>query len=890
MRAACIGANMKKILMTILALCFAALLCVSLVACNPDGSDGSGGSGQNQYETAKYTVTFNTDGGLALENSTLTGIAYGSYIQPPKDENGNPRIPRKIGYTFKYWSKDGTTEFNFNTTPITANTTLVAKYDANTYIHNFDLTAKLVYNSDGTYDIEENARDEQKVHLGAADYIENETTIKSEYGSVGKLNCPTADEVNGVTPKFCFWYYIAEKDGKKQPVQFTGWKVDSEESDNQVNMLSKYAFDYKLKLYPMFDDNLPEVKVEFRDDPKYSEMLYSEMSYRFGKKIPVSVTGEVNATKNGYIFNYWYYKVETENNDGESTFKEEKFIFDEPEVTATSPMDAAAAPDNFTPVTLSLYAKWTREINISSYEDYKRIYDELRSDDEEVKKNVEDILNATINIRADLTFGSNALEPLFDSEHVFKGVIDGGVYSGGNYDSSNKIIGGLFGNASHASVFGYSDGVIRNIIFEDVMLGITAEDGGKYNDSVYIGGITTVNGGTINNCEITFNVNNGIENLHTVVFGGISAVNRATSKNTTGIITKCNVKIDGFTADCEALTFGGIAGETNASSKISFCTANIRVAEINCTDDGLSSNGRAKLIFGGIAGSNGGGIECSTSKTAVEKAVCLTEFVLGGVAGINMGNIQKTDSDVALCSESAPAKVGGSILQMTCVGGMVGKNEGWAYNSYCNAELYIAVENKPDADSIIAVGGIMGNNFSDKTDKNSAVTSGIGAINSCYSTGQIVVTIGEGIENVAVYAGGIAGRYKQSNVEVCKVGTLFTSVGIDVSNQGKSVIGYLFGEMAKGSSVNAKSFYAKETKLVLNGVTYEKAEDAEKGNFEITSAGTVTDIANFSDANWTVGAQGNESTLGFSGLIWEVREGKLTFVEPRTPVSGSNKN
>lgn len=881
---------MKKILMTILALCFAALLCVSLVACNPDGSDGPGNSGQNQYETAKYTVTFNTDGGLALENSTLTDIPYGSYVQPPKDANGNLRIPRKIGYTFKWWSKDGTTEFNFATTPITANTTLVAKYDANVYVHEFDLTAKLVYNTDGSYDIEENARDKEKVHLGAADYIDKETTIKSEYGAVGKLNCPTADEVSGVTPKFCFWYYIVEKDGKKQPVQFTGWKVDSEESDNQVNMLTKYAFDYKLTLYPMFDDNLPKVKVEFRDDPKYSEMLYYDTSYRFGKKIPVSVAGEVNATKSGYIFDYWYYKVETKNSEGESSFKEEKFIFDEPEVTATSPMDAAAASDNFTPVTLSLYAKWIREINISSYEDYKRIYDELRSEDEEVKKNVDDILNAHINVRADLNFGSNALEPLFDKNHVFKGVIDGGNYSGGEYDSSNRIIGGLFGNGEHASVFGYSDGVIRNLIFEDVMLGITAAEGGKYNDIVYIGGIATVNGGTVNNCEITFNVNNGIENLHTVVFGGISAINRATSKNTTGIITKCTVNIHSFTADCEALTFGGIAGETNASSKISFCTANVGVAEINCVDDGLSSNGRAKLIFGGIAGSNGGGIECCTANSEVEKAVCVTEFVFGGVAGINMGNIQKTDSDVTLCSESAPAKVGGTVLQMTCVGGMAGKNEGWAYNSYCNAALYISVQDAPSADSIIAVGGIMGNNYSDKTDKNSAVTSGIGAINSCYSTGEIVVKIGEGIDNVLVYAGGIAGRYKQSNVEVCKVGTLFTTVGINVSNKGKSVLGYLFGEMAKGSSVNSKAFYAKETALVLNGVAYEKADDEEQGNFEITLAGNATDLANFSDADWTVGSQGHDATLGFSGLIWEVREGKLTFIEPRTPVSSSNKN
>ena len=70
-------------------------------------------------EVTKFDVTFNTNGGSAIEAVKV-------------DENGKvtkPKDPTKQGYLFKGWFTDAncTTEFDFNT-PITANTTIYAKF------------------------------------------------------------------------------------------------------------------------------------------------------------------------------------------------------------------------------------------------------------------------------------------------------------------------------------------------------------------------------------------------------------------------------------------------------------------------------------------------------------------------------------------------------------------------------------------------------------------------------------------------------------------------------------------------------------------------------------------------------------------------------------------
>ena len=76
--------------------------------------------------TANYTVTFDTDGGSAVDSQT---VPYGKTAEAPA-------IPTKSGYTFAGWYLEGE-KFNFNT-PVTKDMTLTARWTANQYTITFD--------------------------------------------------------------------------------------------------------------------------------------------------------------------------------------------------------------------------------------------------------------------------------------------------------------------------------------------------------------------------------------------------------------------------------------------------------------------------------------------------------------------------------------------------------------------------------------------------------------------------------------------------------------------------------------------------------------------------------------------------------------------------------
>ena len=883
---ACDGVNMKKTLITILLLCCVVLLCVTLVACDPTGTNQGGGvtNPDEKPSSARYTVEFKTNGGTVLPESQrkLYDVEYGSYIQPPKDENGKEIIPTKKGCSFLYWSANNKDRFDFDKTPITTITTLTAVYQNDTYKHDTVLTARIIYDSNGNFlRVEPNARAEGVVYLEDAEANKDTTSIKSTYSEKSEIAvAKTHDENNA----FCFWYYLDEN-GK--PRQFTSWVG---KDATRTSALSNYEYAHKLTLYPMFQDNLPKVTLQYFDDPRYGadKLLGTGSSYSFGDN--VSVNDKFVPTKDGYSFDYWYYEVVMTDSDGNETVTTEKFIYEElpseddkNTESATSPMDAADAENNFNNVTLKLYAKWTKEINIASVNDFETLSKKLRVENptDEQKIEIEDILNANIRI-FDIDFVDNVVAPLFDSEHVFKGVIDGGRYDDGKLEYRNVISRGIWGDGEHASVFGYSDGEIKNIVFNDITLRI-ADNDGKYNSNVYMGAITTRNGGTITNCDVILK-EVGIEHLNTVVFGGITALNSATS-TTTGVISECEVRIERFAADCEALTFGGVAGESNASSKISAVKVDVNVSSVVCMNDGAPENGSSSYLrMGGIVGVNSGAILTSSVKLNVNSVESLDEFTFGGVVGENVvgGNIGKTDATVTLCSVANPAKVGGSLTQYASIGGLVGKNEGSAINSYSNANLYVSFEKAAESGGGLSIGGLMGRNDSIRTDSLSGTTVGIGAINYCYSVGEIVVTVAEGLsDKVTVYAGGIAGRHSQNNEKTSKIGSVFTTVSINVTNVGDNHLGKLFASMEKKAAVNAKCFYAKESLLICNGTEYVDKDSEYPEDIEFTTVGTETESANFHDSEWAISTTDKDSTLGFSD-VWEiVDDGLPTLVEPR---------
>jgi uncharacterized repeat protein (TIGR02543 family) len=102
----------KKILSVVAALC---AVCALFFACGPKpgGDDGGGG----------FTVTFNSNGGSNV--ASISGVESGTGIDKPAD-------PTKDGFDFAGWYKEAalTTLWNFASDPVTANTTLYAKWVA----------------------------------------------------------------------------------------------------------------------------------------------------------------------------------------------------------------------------------------------------------------------------------------------------------------------------------------------------------------------------------------------------------------------------------------------------------------------------------------------------------------------------------------------------------------------------------------------------------------------------------------------------------------------------------------------------------------------------------------------------------------------------------------
>ena len=80
-----------------------------------------------KWEKNKYTVSFDSAGGTAVESQT---VVYGEKVKEPK-------TPEKEGHTFLGWYQ-GENKFDFDKTPITKNIELKAKWEKNKYTVSFD--------------------------------------------------------------------------------------------------------------------------------------------------------------------------------------------------------------------------------------------------------------------------------------------------------------------------------------------------------------------------------------------------------------------------------------------------------------------------------------------------------------------------------------------------------------------------------------------------------------------------------------------------------------------------------------------------------------------------------------------------------------------------------
>lgn len=841
---------MKKTLTTVCILLVALLLCTVLVAC--DNANNPDPDKKPDYEKATYTVTFNTNSDFVLTDSVIKNVPSGSKISAPKDSNGKLIIPVKKGYTFKYWSADGVNEFNFSTDTIKKNTTITAVYTNNVYKHEPVINAKLNYikNADGTYSYEiENTYD--GASLSAVELNPETTSIKSTYaGSVTEIACPTPKE--GDT--FRFWFYM--QDGK--PVQFTKWAADGASS---VAMLSKYYFTKGLTLYAMYESTLPKMEVEYKDS--LSELVYDTKEYSSNSQI--NEKDAYVATKPGYRFDKWYYTVVGD--DDKATDYDFKFYTDKESGTIIN--SATGTTDFFTPSTLVLKAKWIKQITITSADEYKsKLYDVLRKENptEDEQLAISQILEADIIIANDANFGGiGALEPLFDSEHVFKGTIDGGIYDGnGNLTGKSKLQNVSVSAQSHASVFGYVAGSIKNLDVENVNLTVVKDENGKFGIKSVLAPVATRNEGSITNVAVSGAIFNLESGMNTVYIGGIVGENKGFStKSNTGYISDCTSNVTINDATAKAFVIGGVTAETNASSALTRNSAVVAVNNISTVDDGISANGATYFVLGGIAGRSGGTVTKSNASVTVENGTISSGAAsIGGIAGDGTGSVATSSANITVSALVANANVGG----------LIGKNEGYVLNAYANVDFDLTAAGK---NAILSVGGLIGNNFSSKTETGTSQTIGIGAINKSYSDGEINVSVNDGALTT-LFVGGIAGRNNKS-----KIGGVFTLVDITVDGVKDGVnsnLGFAFGSMEAKATINS-GWYGDGNKLSLNGVEHErKYEGLDKDNnpiytenFAITQVGTEIESSNFTSKVWLE----SKSNANLDGEVWNLSDGAL---------------
>ncbi len=855
---------MKKTLTAICIFALVALMCAMLVACNPkDMSDpDDNDSSQNTYEQAKYTVTFNTNSNFTFEGSVLKDVVAGSKIKAPTNDKGEKIVPIKAGYTFQFWSSDGTTEFDFNTQTINKNTTLIAQYTPNRFVHNVVLDATYTYKADGTIEINEGKYNETTGYTAS---LGADTKLVSIYASAENLACPTAvrGDDNSENDVFYFWFYI-DKDGK--PVRFT--KIAGAK-DSTVASLEKYSVTTSssdvLTLYPMFRSTLPKVTVEYYD--KDGNIVSNET-----KSYPIcdAIAEESAYTPQNlseYKFNNWYYNL----TDADGNTQSYDMLFKNSSVDGTALINTVDDGNYFSNATLKLYSNWTKQISISSKSQYDNIYNALHNADltnESNKKNAEEILTADITFVGTIDLGQTKYEPLFDGEHVFRGTIEGGTFDDGNKVSQKAVIkGGVFGSASHASIFGYVNGKIANLVLENNTFEAVSTDG-VYDSIISVGVLATENKGVINGIEVRgqrFNFTE--EGLNTLIIGGIVATNSGTASAGTddGYISDCVVgesdNVLQISVDCKSLVFGGIVGRNDPSSTIVGCKAYSMVQNATLTD--------AKI--GGVAGRNSGQIDNVSVSFKVVNLSASNECNLGGAVGVNMSAVKRVAVTLSVGAENA-ITVGGSLSQIVNIGGIVGKHAGYLQNSYVNITDAIKVK-LTTSSAVVAVGGIVGNNNSGTT-QTSATSTSDGAVYYCYSTGNISVDA-SAVTNAQLYVAGIIGRNFKKAVNSC-----FTTADISIANEGESAnanklhLGYGFGAMENESLVT-RCYYLEANKLALNGENYSVSyiDGKEESNFEIT---TTAGLQKPTDANaFTIASWYNDGNVEFDSKVWNIENGSL---------------
>lgn len=793
----------KHLLISVMVLLIAALV-FGLCACNKDVQDKQGEKEFNggEYETATYTVTYNSNGGTTNNDWKTRVYNYGEKILKPT------YTPVKTGYVFMYWSSaNNGTEFDFGKSSIESDMTLYAVYQAAVVNHTYDLTA--VLKKDGENYVAETG----KYSYGFM--VQGNTKVQTQYGnSSSALAIPYTNNpelVDGIQDRFCFWYYL--KAGK--PERFSTMATATSQS---VTVLKAYNETYGIELYPMWLSTLPKVSVTFEDS--LSDTVYGTVDVVYGGSID-KADGPL-PEKTGYKFVSWTYVNPSD--------VEEEFFFVDTDTNATVASEMVKY-DYFDENKVTVKANWRKEIVISSLSSYKAVYDKLRTENptEEEQKEIDEILNAEIEITS-IDFAGSKLEPLFDKDHVFKGTINGN-----NAGDKAVFSNGIFEGKESISVFGYVQGTIKNI---SIAASNTFSIAEGYADRIYIGTFATLlstDKGLIYNCDAVLNIN--IEGAYKeLVIGGIAADNKGNIKTTSAELNVTKLS-------AVKITLGGTAGASTGLIEGNS-------AAITVTD--LAASGVLKM--GGIVASNSGSVTKGTATVSAIKITAQNSVFFGGIAGENTAVVQQSSSSVTLGADTEKVTFGGTAVSPAYAGGLIGRNSGQLDNSYAVIDMHIAALN--DKDTIIA-GGMVGEN------KSASSASAKGEINFGYATGTIDISA-DSSKNITTYAAGIVGINTQNNITgiFCVVDITVDNVsqtnyvGYLEAKDDSSTSATRIYRASESKITKNGSVVAEAPDIVV--ITNEK--DLAEGNFKTNSTGFIfgntTNAMKFDDKIWEIVTDG----------------------------------
>lgn len=809
---------MKKYAGKILLILLAVALIAVLAACNDNttGTDGTQGGGDDPTP-ATHTVHFDANGGDDIGTAFDVTVTHGGTVNTPM-RDGEPYVPHYTGHEFAGWCLNDTdTEFVFadnaegkTPTVINNNVTIKASWTAKTYTHTLVTSANA-----RNYPYLGDATKYGAWECDSAVSLDDGASFVTRYNSDEAVGDIPVVKTTSEDDWMVYWYYVTlekDEDGKEVAVEvpFTTSRTSKKDTD-ALELLEKYTNTDPLVLYPKMHSQLPVYTL------KYGDGVLGE--FRLGDTVNAD---DITApTRDGYVFDGWYFTVTTGEGDDKETKEYELVLLsvtdDEDntdDATVLSEAIATEVKENGT-FSLTVYAKWVRTVSIRSESDYNAfaygLNAALTGEDENEKHAY---LNAHITLTASFSLTGSA--PLYTEEQPFAGTLDGG---------GNTVTVTYTGYTGDVYAFiGASTGSISDLTVKLTVNAVAAEG-----NTVYIGAVG-VAGGTMENVTASLTVRTG-ENGAVSVTGKTVYVGALAARLGGGALTSCTVTSAEVSLTGAADVYaGGAVGYVKTITATGVIVENAVLAVEEAGD----------AFVGGMFGNaEAPSVTESGVKGAAVTAAAATVYA-GGFAGRTHWGNYKTcfvDATVTVSAEGA------------YVGGFAGQSSTLIANCRAGADITVTAV----GDGSFLIGGIAGDAKRVST-SSSTTSSATGDINASFGGGSITVNAGD--HAATVYAGGVAGRISHFRSD-----RSFADVDITVTGTAVKASAGAFAGSIGNSVTLSKCYYASDSQVTVNGEN--KPQTKHDGL-------TGIEGEKFADESWITGS----SSLNLDGSVWTVKDGK----------------